>query len=196
MVEVLEKKGQGLNLTKEVRDGILNHRTSGHPSTLEGQVVRLSDKIAYINHDIDDAIRAELMSEENLPRELTDVLGHSVRERLNTLIHDVIRNSMDRPSIIMSADMERAMKELRVYMFENLYLNSIPKREDHKAKELLIHLFHHYMDKPEELPQEYLLLMEQRGDSRERVVCDYIAGMSDGYAISLFEELYVPRSWK
>ena len=196
VVEVLEKKGQGLNLTKEVRDGILNHRTSGHPSTLEGQVVRLSDKIAYINHDIDDAIRAGLMSEENLPREMTDVLGHSVRERLNTLIHDVIQNSMNRPSIIMSTDMEKAMKALRVYMFENLYLNSIPKREDHKAKELLIRLSHHYMDKPEELPAEYLQLMEQRGDSEERVVCDYIAGMSDGYAISLFEELYVPRSWK
>ena len=127
---------------------------------------------------------------------MTDVLGHSVRERLNTLIHDVIQNSMNRPSIIMSTDMEKAMKALRVYMFENLYLNSIPKREDRKAKELLIRLFHHYMDKPEELPAEYLQLMEQRGDSEERVVCDYIAGMSDGYAISLFEELYVPRSWK
>ena len=117
VVEVLEKKGRGLNLTKEVRDGILNHRTSGKPATLEGQIVRLSDKIAYINHDIDDAIRAGLMTEESLPSEMTDVLGHSVRERLNTLIHDVIHNSMNRPSIIMSSDMERAMKSLRVYMF-------------------------------------------------------------------------------
>lgn len=196
VVEVLEKKGQGLNLTKEVRDGILNHRTSGHPSTLEGQVVRLSDKIAYINHDIDDAIRAGLMSEDKLPSEMTDVLGHSVRERLNTLIHDVIHNSMGRPSIIMSTDMERAMKALRVYMFENLYLNPVPKREDHKAKNLLINLFDYYMDKPEELPEEYRLMREERGETAERVVCDYIAGMSDGYAISLFEELFVPQSWK
>lgn len=196
VVEVLEKKGKGLNLTKEVRDGILNHRTAGHPSTLEGQVVRLSDKIAYINHDIDDAIRAGLMEEDRLPGEMTDVLGHSVRERLNTLVHDVIQNSMGRPSIIMSTDMERAMKALRVYMFENLYLNPLPKREDHKAKNLLANLFHYYMDHPEELPEEYYMMMERRGESTERVVCDYIAGMTDGYAISLFEELYVPQAWK
>ena len=196
VVEVLEKKGRGLNLTKEVRDGILNHRTSGKPATLEGQIVRLSDKIAYINHDIDDAIRAGLMTEESLPSEMTDVLGHSVRERLNTLIHDVIHNSMNRPSIIMSSDMERAMKSLRVYMFENLYLNPLPKREDHKAKSMLADLFHYYMDNPQELPEEYQVMMALRGASTERVVCDYIAGMTDIYAIGLFEELFVPQAWK
>ena len=158
VVEVVEKKGMGLNLTKEVRDGILNHRTSGHPSTLEGQIVRLSDKIAYINHDIDDAIRAGLMTEEGLPAEMTDVLGHSVRERLNTLIHDVIDNSMGRPAIVMSTDRERAMKALRVYMFENLYLNPVPKREDHKAQSLLKDLYRYYLDKPEELPEEYRMI--------------------------------------
>lgn len=196
VVEVLEKKGRGLNLTREVRDGILNHRTSGKPATLEGQIVRLSDKIAYINHDIDDAIRAGLMTEESLPSEMTDVLGHSVRERLNTLIHDVIHNSMNRPSIIMSSDMERAMKSLRVYMFENLYLNPLPKREDHKAKSMLADLFHYYMDNPQELPEEYQVMMAQRGESTQRVVCDYIAGMTDIYAIGLFEDLFVPQSWK
>lgn len=196
VVEVVEKKGLGLNLTKEVRDGILNHRTSGHPSTLEGQIVRLSDKIAYINHDIDDAIRAGLMTEEGLPREMTDVLGHSVRERLNTLIHDVIHNSFGRPAIVMSPDRERAMKALRVYMFENLYLNPIPKREDHKAQNLLKELYGYYTDKPGELPEEYREMMEQRKDSVERIVCDYIAGMSDSFAISKYEELFVPQSWK
>lgn len=196
VVEVLENKGQGLNLTREVRDGILNHRTSGRPSTLEGQVVRLSDKIAYINHDIDDAIRAGLMQEEKLPGELTGVLGHSVRERLDTLVHDVIFHSLDQPAICMSPEIESAMMELRQYMFENLYLNPMPKREDGKAKALLISLFHYYMDKPEELPEEYRQLRNKRGDSRERLVCDYIAGMSDGYAISLYENLYVPHSWK
>ena len=196
VVEVVEKKGMGLNLTKEVRDGILNHRTSGHPSTLEGQIVRLSDKIAYINHDIDDAIRAGLMTEEGLPAEMTDVLGHSVRERLNTLIHDVIDNSMGRPAIVMSTDRERAMKALRVYMFENLYLNPVPKREDHKAQSLLKDLYRYYLDKPEELPEEYRQMRSRRHDSVERVVCDYIAGMSDGYAIAVFEELFVPQAWK
>lgn len=196
VVEIVEKKGLGLNLTKEVRDGILNHRTSGHPSTLEGQIVRLSDKIAYINHDIDDAIRAGLMTEEGLPSEMTDVLGHSVRERLNTLIHDVIANSQGRPAIVMSADRERAMKALRVYMFENLYLNPLPKREDHKAQNLLKELFYYYLDKPQELPEEYQEMRERHNDSVERVVCDYIAGMSDSFAISTYEELFVPQAWK
>ena len=178
------------------RDGILNHRTSGRPSTLEGQVVRLSDKIAYINHDIDDAIRAGLMEEYTLPREMTDVLGHSVRERLNTLIHDVIANSAGCAFVKMSGVMEEAMKDLRSYMFRNLYLNPLPKREDQKAKNLLIHLYQYYLDRPHELPDEYRLMKEQRGESTERVICDYIAGMSDGYAIAAFEELFIPHAWK
>lgn len=196
VVEVLENKGKGLNLTAEVRDGILNHRTSGNPSTLEGQVVRLSDKIAYINHDIDDAIRAGLMEEHTLPRDMTDILGHSVRERLNTLIHDVIGNSMGCSSVRMSGTMEEAMKDLRSYMFRNLYLNPLPKKEDQKAKNLLIHLYEYYLDRPHELPDEYRMMKEQRGESTGRVICDYIAGMSDGYAITTFEELFIPQAWK
>ena len=116
IVEVLEKEGKGLNLTWEVRDGIKNHRTSGHPSTLEGGIVRLSDKIAYINHDIDDAIRARMFVEQDLPGEYTDVLGHSVRERLNNMICDMIQNSMDKPCISMSSGMEEAMQGLRSWM--------------------------------------------------------------------------------
>lgn len=132
VVEVLEKNGRGLNLTKEVRDGILNHRTAGHPSTLEGCIVRLSDKIAYINHDIDDAIRAKLFVEEDLPREYTDVLGRSVRDRLNNMIRDIIGNSLDKPQIIMSPDMEKAMQGLRGWMFDNVYTGGLAKAEEGK----------------------------------------------------------------
>lgn len=195
VVEVLEKGGQGLNLTWEVRDGILNHRTSGHPSTLEGAIVRLSDKIAYINHDIDDAIRAKLFVESDLPTEYTDVLGHSVRERLDVMIHDIILNSTESPSISMSPGMEEAMKGLRRWMFENVYESEIPKAEEGKAKRMIEHLFCYYMDYTQQLPQEYLNLMEN-GEKKERAVCDYIAGMSDSYAIDKFEELFVPRAWK
>ncbi len=195
VVEVLEKGGRGLNLTWEVRDGILNHRTSGHPSTLEGAIVRLSDKIAYINHDIDDAIRAKLFVESDLPAEYTDVLGHSVRERLDVMIHDIIFNSMGNPAISMSPGMEEAMKGLRRWMFENVYESEIPKAEEGKAKRMIEHLFCYYMEHVEQLPEEYLNLMEG-GEKKERAVCDYIAGMSDSYAIDKFEELFVPRAWK
>lgn len=196
VVEVLEKNGQGLNLTWEVRDGILNHRTAGHPSTLEGCIVRLSDKIAYINHDIDDAIRARLFEEQDLPREYTDVLGHSVRERLDVMIHDMIENSLDRPEIVMSPGMEEAMKGLRQWMFDNVYRGGLAKAEEAKAKQLIVYLFNYYMEHIEELPSEYLTMMERRGEKKERVVCDYIAGMSDSYAIVTFEKLFVPRAWK
>lgn len=196
VVEVLEKNGQGLNLTKEVRDGILNHRTSGHPSTLEGGIVRLSDKIAYINHDIDDAIRAKMFVEEDLPRRFTDVLGHSVRERLNSLIHDIIGNSFDKSRIIMSPHMEEAMKGLRAWMFDHVYRSDIPKAEEGKAQHMIVMLFGYYMEHEDMLPVEHHKLMEERNESLERAVCDYIAGMSDSYSIDRFEELFVPKAWK
>ena len=196
VVEILEKNGMGLNLTWEVRDGILNHRTSGQPSTLEGAIVRLSDKIAYINHDIDDAIRARMFVEEDLPECYTGILGHSVRERLNNLIHDIIGNSYGKPEIIMSPDMESAMQGLRTWMFENVYKSDIPKAEEGKAQHLIVMLFNYYMEHPDKLPEEYRILMEVRMEGRERAVCDYIAGMSDSYAIDKFEELFVPKAWK
>lgn len=196
VVEVLEHDGKGLNLTKEVRDGILNHRTSGHPSTLEGAIVRLSDKIAYINHDIDDAIRARIFREEELPQEYTSVLGHSVRGRLDTMIHDIIINSMDQPKIIMSPGMEEAMQGLRSWLFEHVYLNEIPKAEEGKAQQMIASLYRYYMEHVIELPEEYVLLMVQKGEKKERVVCDYIAGMSDSYATAKFVELFVPKAWK
>ena len=193
VVEVLEKDGKGLNLTKEVRDGILNHRTSGHPSTLEGGVVRLSDKIAYINHDIDDAIRGRIFTEEEIPSEYTEVLGHSVRERLNTMIHDII---YQQPEILMSPGMEEAMQGLRSWLFQHVYKNEIPKAEEGRAQQLIVSLYQYYMEHIIELPEEYLLMMVQQKEPRERVVCDYIAGMSDSYAIDRFEQLFVPKAWK
>lgn len=196
VVEVLEKGGKGLNLTREVRDGILNHRTSGHPSTLEGCIVRLSDKIAYINHDIDDAIRARIFREEDLPGEYTDVLGHSVRERLNTMIHDIIESSQEKPEILMSEGMEKAMKDLRAWMFAHVYSKSVAKEEEGKAQRMLEFLYDYYMAHVEMLPGEFLELMELRGEKKERIVCDYIAGMSDRYAIDMFEQLFVPKAWK
>lgn len=196
VVEMLEKDGMGLNLTWEVRDGILNHRTSGHPSTLEGCIVRLSDKIAYINHDIDDAIRARMFVEADLPECYTGILGHSVRERLNNLIHDIIRNSYEQQEIIMSPDMEKAMQGLRTWMFDHVYKSDIPKAEEGKAQHLIVMLFNYYMDQPDKLPEEYSTLMKERNESKERAVCDYIAGMSDSYAIDKFVELFVPKAWK
>ena len=133
VVEVLEKKGEGLNLTKEVRDGIVNHRTSGQPSTMEGKIVRLSDKIAYINHDIDDAIRGKILTEEEIPECYSKVLGHSKKERLNTMIYDIVHQSYDKPDIIMSDDIREAMSGLREFMFKNVYSNPVAK-EKKKAK--------------------------------------------------------------
>lgn len=196
VVEFLEKDGRGLNLTWEVRDGILNHRTSGNPSTLEGKIVRLSDKIAYINHDIDDAIRAGIFTEDYIPRELSDVLGSTTKARLNTMINDIIRQSEDKPDILMSPEIEKAMKKLRSFMFERLYTNPLAKSEESKARKMLIELYEYYLDNLKLLPESYLKIMEERKEKPERIVCDYIAGMSDNYCVSKFSEIFIPISWK
>ena len=141
VVQVLEKNGEGLNLTWEVRDGILNHQMSGKPSTLEGMIVRYSDKIAYINHDVDDAIRAGVIREDEIPRTYTDILGHSTRERLNTMIHDIVNNSLEKPDIRISEDVEFAFRGMRKYMFENVYTNPKAKGEEEKAENILKELF-------------------------------------------------------
>ena len=195
VVEVLEKKGRGLNLTAEVRDGILNHGSSRMPSTLEGKIVRFSDKIAYINHDIDDAIRGKIITEYDIPKEYSDVLGSSVKERLDIMIHDIILNSMDNPDIVMSADVEITMKNLRQWMFDHVYKNPLAKKEEYKAQQLIVRLYEYYMKNVDQLPEEYLIMMDNWLEKKERVVCDYIAGMSDSYAIDKFEELFVPKAW-
>lgn len=196
IVEKLEKDGQGLNLTWEVRDGIINHRTSGKPSTMEGKVVRLSDKIAYINHDIDDAIRAGILTENDIPMEYRDVLGHTTKERLNTLIRDIVNNSMDKDDIIMSDKVGLAMHELRAFMFEYVYKNPVAKGQEAKAENMLKELFMYYLNHIDKLPAEYRYYVDELGEEPERVVCDYIAGMSDQYSVMKFEELFVPIFWK
>lgn len=195
IVEKLEKDGQGLNLTWEVRDGMMNHQTRLMPSTMEGKIVRLSDKIAYINHDIDDAIRGRVLSEKDIPAEYREILGDTTRKRLDTFIHNIITNSLGRNDICMSEDVEQAMKGLRKFMFQNVYRNPVAKGEEERAKDLLSRLFIYYNRHTDCLPQQYLQMMEQ-GEKKERVVCDYIAGMTDRYAIAKFEEYFMPKAWQ
>ena len=195
VVEVLEKDGEGLNLSFEVRDGILNHKTSGKPATLEGAVVRLSDKIAYINHDIDDGIRAGIIKEDALPAELTGILGHSSRERLDTLIRAIVESSMNKPEISMPSETLAAMMALRKFMFENLYVNTEAKSEEVKVDKMIEMLFVYFNENTSEVPEVYTDITNSRNESDERAVCDYIASMSDRYSVKTFEDLFVPRSW-
>ena len=195
VVEVLENHGKGLNLTKEVRDGIRNHQMSTTPSTLEGKVVRLSDKIAYIHHDTDDAIRAGIIKEEDIPKESKEILGYSLVERLNTFINDIIANSDGKNDIIMSPEIEKAMLDLREFMFHNVYLNKKAKSQEAQAERMLEELFDFYQKNLEELPKEYFTRIEQLNEPPYQVICDYIAGMTDRYAVAKFKEIMIPSAW-
>ncbi|MBR4831657.1 MAG: deoxyguanosinetriphosphate triphosphohydrolase [Butyrivibrio sp.] len=194
IVEILENYGQGMNLTWEVRDGILNHELNLTPSTLEGKVVRLSDKIAYMHHDMDDAIRGGIMKEKDVPERLAKIIGRTNGEWLDTFIHDIIATSMDTDDITMSAEVYDAFLELRAFMFENVYTNPIAKGQEGKVEEMIKILYHHYLDHIDKLP-EYLKKMMYEGETKERVVCDYVSSMTDRYAVSVFEEVYIPKSW-
>ncbi len=196
VVEKLEKKGRGLNLSKEVRDGILCHQTESKPSTLEGKIVRLSDKIAYINHDIDDAVRGQILKEEEIPKEFTKILGTSSRARLNKIIHDIVTHSYGKDDIIMSMEVETSMKGIRQFLFKNVYTNPKAKSEEEKAKRMLHEIFNYYKENPDKLPDEYIKSIKSNEESIERVVCDYVAGMTDRYAISIFKDIFMPKPWK
>ena len=187
VVEILEKRGLGLNLTKEVRDGILNHKTKGAPLTLEGKIVRFSDKIAYIHHDMDDAIRGKILCEDDIPKELRKTLGNTTTKRFDCFTHDIIINSAGLDDIRMSDEIGEAMKELRSFMFANVYTNPRVKSEEEKAERLVEYLYDFYLDNSTRLPEEYMTLVNERGTSIERAVCDYIAGMSDTYSIKIFK---------
>ena len=193
-VDVLEKDGQGLNLTFEVRDGILNHQTKSTPATLEGKVVRLADKIAYIHHDTDDAIRAGILKEEEIPAELRKILGNRPTERLDTFIHDIITNSMGKNDICMSETVGKAMLDMRKFMFEHVYQNKKAKSEEGRAEMLITTLYEYFLEHTDEMPEEFIMLLE-RGEDPRRVVCDYIACMTDRFAISKYEELFIPKTW-
>ena len=194
VVERLEKNGAGLNLTWEVRDGILNHRSACEPATLEGKIVRLSDKIAYVNHDIDDGIRAGILTEEMLPAECTNLLGHSTRDRINTLIHTVVEASSDVEDVVLPEEYQQAFQELRKFMFRDLYTNPVAKSEEVKAERLIGMLYEEFMEHEEWLPEEYQRFIEQ-GEPKETVICDYIAGMTDNYAIDMAKKIFIPKSW-
>lgn len=195
IVEKLERDGLGLNLTWEVRDGILNHQTGRTPNTLEGKIVRLSDKIAYVNSDFDDAIRAQILKEEDIPLEIRKALGFDTRTRLDCLIHDIVINSMGQDDIIMSAECSEALKDLRAFMFTNLYKNPIAKSEEKRAESMLGQLYNYYMEHPEILPEKFIS-MHDAGEDLGRVVCDFISGMTDQFAINRFNEFYLPKAWQ
>lgn len=192
IVERLEYGGKGLNLTWEVRDGILGHTGDHVPATLEGQIVRIADRIAYVNHDIDDALRAGVLTAEELPAGPLEVLGQRGNERITTMVTDLIATSEHADSISMSPRVWEAMMELREFLFENVYLSSKAKAEEPKARRVVRMLFMHFVEHPDELPEEH------RPDSPTELVqrvVDYVAGMTDRYAIREFERLFVPRKW-
>lgn len=193
-VDILEKSGMGLNLTMEVRDGILNHQTKGTPSTLEGKIVRFSDKIAYIHHDMDDAIRGGILTEADIPKEISSIIGETTRERLNFFVHDLVTHSQGKNDICMSEEVDQAMKKLRQFMFERVYNNPQAKGEEDKAEQLMITLYEYYMKNTALLPQEYQRMMYD-GELKERVVCDYVGAMTDRFAIAKYEEIYIPKCW-
>lgn len=190
VVETIEKKGRGLNLTAEVIDGIRNHSHGCRPSTLEGWVVYYSDKIAYINHDIDDAIRFGVLTEKSLPEKYTDVLGNRKSERINTLISDIIEHSIDRNVIRMSGEVEAAFFGLRDFLFENVYHSSLAGDAGKKGEMIVKALYEYYLDHEEEMPEDFRGRIEAEG--LERCVCDYVACMSDVYAINRYKEIYLP----
>lgn len=194
VVECLEKNGAGLNLTWEVRDGILNHRTSGSPHTLEGQIVRLCDKISYIHHDMDDAQRAGVITEDDIPITLRLLLGENTKERLNTFIHDIVDNSRGKDAIHMSPEIEEGLRDLRNIMFQNVYLNPVAKEEEEKAENLVEALYGYYSTKPDKMSEEYKRLLKD-GEEMNRVVCDYISGMTDQYSMEKFRDIFVPKGW-
>ena len=191
VVECLEKGGKGLNLTAEVRDGIRCHTTGQEASTLEGRVVRIADKIAYLNHDIDDAIRAKVLREEDIPPVLRQKFGRKRSERINTMVIDVVENSAD--TIAMSPHTAAAFDQLHAFLFRSVYRNPVAKGEESKAVLMLEQMYYYLCSHPELLPGEHESTAGSEGV--ERAVCDYIAGMTDRYAVKIYQELFVPHGW-
>lgn len=193
VVDVLENGGEGLNLTYEVRMAILGHTGERIPETLEGQVVRRSDQIAYVNHDIDDAIRGGILTNADIPKDIARVLGYSHRERIDTLVCDMIRVSREEGRILLSPTVDKALRDLRSFMFERVYRNPVAKGEESKAKDMLRRLYEYYYAHPEAIPQDFQPQLSL--DGMERTVCDYIAGMTDNYAVHKYTEIFVPSGW-
>ena len=195
VVDILEKDGAGLNLTYETRMGILGHSWSAEaPDTMEGHVIRFADRIAYINHDIDDAMRAGILSESDIPKEISGILGHSHSERINTLVEELVTQTGISNTLRMRPKVAQAMDELRSFMFERVYRNPVAKGEESKARDILKSLYEYYMRHPEQLPENFRPQLDF--DGIERVVCDYIACMTDKYAIYQYERIFIPSGWQ
>lgn len=193
VVEVLEKEGDGLNLTYEVRRGILCHTGSEKAETLEGQILWFADRIAYINHDIEDAMRGGIIYPMDIPIHLQQALGYTKSQRINTLVNDVITASVDQPRIGQSEEIGGYMDELRNFLFQAVYHNPMAKGEEGKAQDMIRNLFCYYVEHPDDLPPDFQDIRAR--DGVERAACDYIAGMTDSYAVEKFEELFIPRAW-
>jgi dGTPase len=202
IVERLEKGGRGLNVTEQTRDGMLKHSATseglhdaawGTPSTLEGKALRYADKIAYMNHDVDDAMRAGLLSEDDVPREVREAIGRNRAERLDTMVYDVIVSSYGKDDVSMSDEVLRATNTFRDYMFDSVYLSGPAKTEDEKAKDVVRALLEHFERRPEQMPTEYTPIVES--DGVQRAVADYVSGMTDRYALDVFTSLFIPRAW-
>ena len=198
VVDILEHKDNkiGLNLTEEVREGIIHHSGRKTSKTLEGQIVKYADRIAYINHDIDDAIRAGVIEKESLPKESVEILGKSHGERINTMILDIIKNSMEKGEIRMSDSVGAATNILREYMFENVYLNNNAKSEEYKAEYVIEQLYKYYLKNIDALPQEHLKIYKNIDCDIEDIICDYIAGTTDRYVVNLFNSIFLPKPWQ
>ena len=193
VVDILENGGEGLNLTYEVRMGILGHTGPFVPETMEGQIVRWADRMAYVNHDIDDAIRAGILDRTDIPKLVTKTLGTTHSARINTLVCDMITASREEGKIVLSPQVEKALQELREFMFERVYRNPVAKGEETKAREMLKRLYEYYYNHPEALPEDFQPQMSLEG--MERTVCDYIAGMTDNYAVDKYTEIFIPTGW-
>ena len=193
VVEVLEKDGNGLNLTWEVRDGILNHKMNLKPATLEGQCVNVADRIAYINHDLNDAVRAGILQLSDVPADVVKVLGSTSRERINTAVSSVYANSVGKPHVELGEEVLQASEKLRAFMFERVYLTKYARGEEVKAERMISAMYEYFIKQPQELPETYIKLMEKY--PAERVVCDYLSSMTDRYAVYMFNKLFVPGGW-
>ena len=193
VVDVLENGGEGLNLTYEVRMGILGHTGPHIPETMEGQIVRWADRIAYVNHDIDDAVRAGILAGDDIPRNVVKILGTNHSGRINTLVCDMITTSREAGKITLSQPVEKALQDLREFMFEHVYRNPVAKGEEAKAREMLKRLYAYYYENPEAIPADFQPQMSMEG--MERTVCDYIAGMTDNYAVDKYTQLFIPMGW-
>lgn len=198
VVDFLEHKNNkiGLNLTYEVREGIRHHSGEVFSNTLEGQIVKYADRIAYINHDIDDAIRAGVIKEEDLPKESIEILGRTHGDRINNMILDIIKNSMEKNKITMSTEIGKATNSLREYMFQHVYLNNEAKSEESKAQYIIEELYKYYLKNIKKLPMEHLSIYKSLQCDKEDIICDYIAGTTDRYIVNLFNNIFIPKPWK